>query len=162
MTEFPSRGSTLVMFTCFEFERFRYLPTLPGTPIPKTKRSRRILLSNATLFTRRDTTKDKRKNQGQSFHPLHSRRKRSHMGRGTTYCPHRRYMPLAASYITTNFNQHSTSIHQWGDNAYGLYMMAVKAKAEQAWVDVNSSSSTCCKEQERIVRESKYQVEFKG
>jgi hypothetical protein len=71
-------------------------------------------------------------------------------------------MPLAASYIMTNFNQRSTSTHQWGDNAYGLYMMAVKAKAEQAWVDVNSSSSTCCKEQERIVRESKSQVEFKG
>jgi hypothetical protein len=41
-------------------------------------------------------------------------------------------------------------------------MMAGKAKAEQAWVDVNSSSSTCFKEQEKIVRESKSQVEFKG
>lgn len=84
------------------------------------------------------------------------------MGRGTTRRPHRRYMLLAANYIMTNFNQHSTFIHQWGDNAYGLYMMAAKVKAEQAWVDVNSSSSTCCKEQERIVRESRSQVEFKG
>jgi hypothetical protein len=71
-------------------------------------------------------------------------------------------MLLAANYIITNFNQRSTSIHQWGDNAYGLYMMAAKAEAEQVWVDVNSSSSTCCREQERIVRESKSQVEFKG
>jgi hypothetical protein len=71
-------------------------------------------------------------------------------------------MLLVANYIMTNFNQHSISIHLWGDNAYGLYMMAGKAKAEQAWVDVNSSSSTCFKEQEKIVRESKSQVEFKG
>jgi hypothetical protein len=70
-------------------------------------------------------------------------------------------MHLAANYIMTNFNQPSTSIHQWGDNAYGPYMMAAKAEAEQAWVDVNSSNSICCKEQERIVRESKSQVEFK-
>ena len=62
----------------------------------------------------------------------------------------------------TNFDQHSTSIPQWEDNAYGLCMMAAKAEAEQAWVDVNSSSSTCCNEQERIVHESKFQVEFKG
>jgi len=71
-------------------------------------------------------------------------------------------MLLAANYMMTDLNQRSTFIHQWGDNAYGLYMMAAKAEAEQAWVDVNSFSSTCCKEQERIVRESKSQVEFKG
>ena len=71
-------------------------------------------------------------------------------------------MHLTANYIMTNFDQRSTSIHQWADNAYGLYTMAAKAEAEQAWADVNSSSSTCCTEQERIVRESKSQVEFKG
>lgn len=71
-------------------------------------------------------------------------------------------MLLAADYIMTNFSQHSTSIHQWGDNAYGLYITTVKAETVQAWVDVSSSSSTYCKEQERIVRESKSQVEFKG
>ena len=151
-----------VIFTIFEFERFWHIPTQSGTPkTPQAKRSRRIVF-NATLFTRSDTPKANRKNQGQSFHSLHSRRKRSHMGRRTTHRPPRRYMLLAANYIMTNFDQHSTSIHQWGDNAYGLHMMTAKAEAKQAWVVVNSSSSTCCEEQERIVRESKSQVEFKG
>jgi hypothetical protein len=46
---------------------------------------------------------------------------------------------LTANCIPTNFPQHSTSIHQWADNAYGPCMMA--AKAIQAWADVNSSSN---------------------